>query len=654
MKPLAIDEFCNLIFLSDVAFAPDGSKACYVLTKALKEENKYCSWLYIYENGIHRQLTWDGQEKSFCWLDKDTILFPVKQEDEKDDGLTSRYYKISASGGKAASAFSFPIPTEKVFPLKNGDLLVLGTVYPGFEKLYTGNTELAEAYRKYQEENEDYEVINQSPWWWNEGTFTRGAYKGLYYYDHETQKLSWLTEPGFQVSEVRLSKDQSTVYYSLMDVSVPQPAHFGGAHIYRMNLESKTQECVCCSREGFVITSYELGDSFLLILAHDGKFGINTDPDFFTLDYQTLQVRPYVRHGESIGSSICTDVRSSEEYHSRMVGDTYYFVSTRFDSAPMFKLEKGKILPVIARSGSIDCFDAYGEKLLMVALWDLRGQELYDENGCQVSHFNDTALEGKFLSKPEPFNIVAGDHDVHGFVMKPFGYEPGKKYPVILDIHGGPKCAYGDVLFHETQYWAGRGYFVIFCNPTGSDGRGAFMNILGKYGTVDYEDIMAFCDQALTAYPDMDADNLFETGGSYGGYMTNWIIGHTDRFRACVSQRSISNWTSFFGVSDIGFIFAEDQNKASVWPDAEKLWWHSPMKYADQCKTPTLFLHSFEDYRCPIDQGYQMYAALVANGVESKMVLFKGENHELSRTGKPKHRIRRLKEITEWFDIHRK
>ena len=165
---------------------------------------------------------------------------------------------------------------------------------------------------------------------------------------------------------------------------------------------------------------------------------------------------------------------------------------------------------------------------------------------------------------------------------------------------------------------------------------------------------MAFCDAALAAWPDMDAEELFETGGSYGGFMTNWIIGHTDRFRACASQRSISNWFSFWGVADIGVEFAADQNAADPWNDPEKLWEHSPLKYADRARTPTLFIHSFEDYRCPIDQGYQMFTALIAHGVESRMVCFRGENHELSRSGKPSHRLKRLNEITGWFDSHRK
>jgi dipeptidyl aminopeptidase/acylaminoacyl peptidase len=283
----------------------------------------------------------------------------------------------------------------------------------------------------------------------------------------------------------------------------------------------------------------------------------------------------------------------------------------------------------------------------------MKGQELYDGRGRQLSRFNERALRDSYVAKPEILNVQREGYEVHGFVLRPKDYVPGKKYPVILDVHGGPKTVYGPVFYHEMQYWAGRGYFVIFCNPTGSDGRGAFMDIRGKYGTIDYEDLMAFTDAALEAWPDMNAEELFETGGSYGGFMTNWIIGHTDRFRACASQRSISNWLSF-GVSDIGAEFVPDQNAADAWSDPEKLWFHSPLKYADRVKTPTLFIHAFEDYRCPIDQGYQMFAALIEHGVESRLVCFRGENHELSRSGKPSHRLKRLREITEWFDAHRK
>lgn len=559
MKPIAIDDFCAVRSLANVTFSPEGTSACFTVSQAEKEKNCYESRLYLLKGGRVRALTGGGKESSFCYLDENTVLFAGDREGEKEPLLTSRFYKIALDGGEADLAYTFPIPVSQVFPLKNGDLLVVGSTFPGFEDLYKGDKKLVKAYFDDKKENEDYEVISQLPWWWNGGTYTRGAYESLFYYDAKKKSLTRLTDAGFNVSDVQLAEDQKTVYFSLLDVSVPRPAHFGGQDLYRIDLASRRQKLVVKSRPDFVIATYALGKSFLLVMAADGKFGMNTDCDFYKLDYETLA----------------------------------------------------------------------------------------------VTHFNDAMLRGKYVAQPAPLNLTAGDHEVHGFILKPMDFEAGKKYPVIFDIHGGPKTVYGPVFYHEMQYWASRGYFVIFCNPTGSDGRGAFMDIRGKYGTVDFDDLMAFCDAALAKYPEMDTDNLFETGGSYGGFMTNWIIGHTDRFRACASQRSISNWTSFYGVSDIGPDFSEDQCGSTIWPDVEKFWWHSPMKYADKVKTPTLFLHSLEDYRCPVDQGYQMYSALIAHGVESRLVLFRGENHELSRSGKPKHRIRRLNEITGWFEQHK-
>ena len=196
---------------------------------------------------------------------------------------------------------------------------------------------------------------------------------------------------------------------------------------------------------------------------------------------------------------------------------------------------------------------------------------------------------------------------------------------------------------------------MFFMNPRGGDGRGnSFADIRGKYGTIDYEDLMKFTDEVLKKYPAIDTARVGVTGGSYGGFMTNWIIGHTDRFKAAASQRSISNWISFAHTSDIGEMFGADQQGADTWKNVDKLWWHSPLKYANQCTTPTLFIHSDEDFRCPYSEGMQMYSALCEHGVATRLCMFKGENHELSRSGKPRHRVKRLKEITTWMDTYLK
>ena len=222
-------------------------------------------------------------------------------------------------------------------------------------------------------------------------------------------------------------------------------------------------------------------------------------------------------------------------------------------------------------------------------------------------------------------------------------------------IHGGPFAAFGTPYFHEMQYWAAQGYFVFFCNPRGGQGRGGdFGDLRGKYGTIDYDDLMLFTDKVLESYPMIDTKRVGVTGGSYGGFMTNWIIGHTDRFAAAASQRCIANWISFYLTTDIGPWFGQDQCQGNPWDDTEKLWWHSPLKYAMNVKTPTLFIHSDQDYRCWMSEVLQMFSSLKLNGVDSRICLFHGENHELSRGGKPQNRIRRIAEITAWMDQYLK
>ena len=319
----------------------------------------------------------------------------------------------------------------------------------------------------------------------------------------------------------------------------------------------------------------------------------------------------------------------------------------------------GHVTSLTADEGSVDCMDKKGETLVYVAMRQNKLQELYcltEQGEMQLSHINERIFEKKSVVTPKPLRITNDEGvEIDGWVLEPVDYDESKSYPAILDIHGGPKTVYGTCFMHEMQYWANEGYFVFFCNPRGGDGRGnEFADIRGRYGQEDYEDIMAFTDYVLWSYPQIDKSRIGVTGGSYGGFMTNWIIGHTHRFAAAASQRSISNWISMEGTSDIGPYFGLDQAGGNAWERQDQAWWHSPLKYADKCTTPTLFIHSDEDYRCWMVEALQMFSALKVHGIESRVCLFHGENHELSRSGKPEHRIRRLKEITDWFNHYLK
>lgn len=234
--------------------------------------------------------------------------------------------------------------------------------------------------------------------------------------------------------------------------------------------------------------------------------------------------------------------------------------------------------------------------------------------------------------------------------MKPSQFKDGEKYPLIVEIHGGPHTMYANTFFHEMQLLAAQGYGVLYVNPRGSHGYSqTFVDaVRGDYGGGDYEDIMAGLDEVLREHFWIDAERLGVTGGSYGGFMTNWIVGHTNRFKAAVTQRSISNWISFFGVSDIGYYFTPWQIGADM-TDPEKLWHHSPLKYAKNIETPLLILHSELDFRCPIEQAEQLFITLKSMGKETSFVRFPDNNHNLSRTGTPSLRIERLTQIITWF-----
>ncbi len=274
-------------------------------------------------------------------------------------------------------------------------------------------------------------------------------------------------------------------------------------------------------------------------------------------------------------------------------------------------------------------------------------------NWRRVTELNREFLATRALSKPERFDFQADDGvTVEGWVMRPVGFQAGVKYPAVLQIHGGPTKHYGYSYFHEFQLLAANGFVVIYCNPRGSQSYSEDFcaAIQGDRGTRDYDDLMQFVEAAVEKYEFIDPDRVGVAGGSYGGFMTNWIISHTGRFRAAVSMRSMFNNSSEFGTGDRGYQREAEAGGGTPWGNPDGYMKTSPVKYIGRCTTPTMVIHSDMDLRCPIDQGEQLYAALFRVGVPCEMVRFPGESHELSRGGKPWHRVFRLNKIVEWFE----
>jgi len=249
----------------------------------------------------------------------------------------------------------------------------------------------------------------------------------------------------------------------------------------------------------------------------------------------------------------------------------------------------------------------------------------------------------------------AAGNDLQGWILKPPGFDPAKKYPSILEIHGGPLVQYGNFFMHEFYYLAAQGYVVYFSNPRGGRGYGEAhaRAIWGAHGTADYDDLMAWADRVVQEHY-IDPDRMGVTGGSYGGFMTNWIIGHTDRFTAAVTQRSIGNRISGWGSKDFNWTFQKMFDDQPPWENVTRYWDRSPMKYIGNATTPTLVIHSQQDLRCPIEQGEQIFVALKKLGVDTEFVIFPDEPHGLSRVGRTDRRVVRLNHIRRWFDRYLK
>ena len=323
----------------------------------------------------------------------------------------------------------------------------------------------------------------------------------------------------------------------------------------------------------------------------------------------------------------------------------------------------GVVEPVVDKKGVIGSFTFDREQSKLSYLHahmkdpgEVFVHDMATNTGQKLSHVNEELLQSLDLGDVEEVWFKgAADNDLQGWIIKPPDFDKSRKYPSILEIHGGPYVQYGNFFMHEFFFLAANGYVVYFCNPRGGQGYGEEHSkaIWDNWGTVDYEDLMAWTNFVeKTGY--IDARKMGVTGGSYGGFMTNWIIGHTNRFKAAVTQRSVSNMVSMYGTSDYNWPLQYEVGDEPPWENHENYWRQSPLKYIKKCQTPTLVIHSEQDMRADVEQGLQVFVALKRLGIDTELVLFPDEPHGLSREGRTDRRVARLNYIKNWFDRYLK
>lgn len=645
MQNISIHSLFELSYVNHPLISPDGELVAFAVQHILEEQNRYESDLYLLtRDGRTQRLTCFGDVRNYLWDEDGTLLFSSRGGTAAAGAGTALYAWTREDGVTPAGIILPEAGAELIHADAKRILFAAGHTLPADHPIQ----------REIEAQPLDtVDVFDELPFWMNGAGVINRSRRGLYCYDRASGGTVRLTQDQFDTELISVQGDLA-LYTGCLNQG-RKPIH---SEVRLHNLATG-EDKLLLPAGGYDFSYVGLWNGAAIMAAVPGsQLSAKIDCDFFRIDLETGAVTLFAPFGHACCApgGAASDMRLGALNAVAVDGDSLYFVSHLEGSARLCRLNRdGSITENLTGEGSCDSLDARAGRLVVCGLFGDRLCELY-EDGVQLTHFNDTFFAQHKVSTPEPYRFVDEDgYEIHGWCIKPVDYRPGQSYPAVLQIHGGPRVMYGSVFYHEMQVLAAAGYFVLFCNPRGSDSYGDhFAELEDRYGTVDYMNLMHFVDQMLERYPDIDPDRLGVAGGSYGGFMTNWIIGQTDRFKAAVSQRSTSLWLTFTFTGDISTIYDPFHLCGLEQEKLDRAWELSPLKYADQVKTPTLFIQADEDYRCYMCDAVMMYSALQLRGVDSRLCLFHGENHSLSRIGKPLARVRRLREMVGWFDRYLK
>lgn len=645
MKQLKREALLDYSYLSDLKINQDKNKLVYIETKADVNKNDYIQYLHVMD--LEKQT--DGiikkDRRTTNFLIQDTLYCIGR--DEKESSIHTLVNMMDLEG-KNLGSFKLPCSLSSLRDFDEENFLATISIDRNFPNYHHGTKAERRAVDERKKSEEDYVIFDEYPFFFNGAGIINGQRNRLVLINKKTYKMTDLTSPTMDVESFDV--EGRDIIYSGTDFDT-----FKGkwSWVYRVNADTLQTEILY--NEVMQINRVFIYQGKIMVIGTFAKeYGAMEAGKFYELKAGKMNL--VLDNEFGFHNSVGSDCRFGKLKNYDKEKEQVYFIATEESRGILLQYDPNGLKHLVDFEGSLDDFALGKDCIYGIVMKDQKTQEIAKIENHEVRMLTSFSqiLDDFYVAKPEKLTLKK-ETPIDGWVLKPKDFDPSKKYPAILDIHGGPKTAYGELFYHEMQVWANEGYFVMYCNPRGSDGKGnEFADLRRNFGKIDYEDIMDFVDLVLAEYPNINPDKLGVTGGSYGGYMTNWIIGHTTRFKAAASQRSISNWITEVCASDYGIDFPIEQEFDDLYHCEKELWEMSPLKYANEAVTPTLFIHSIEDYRCPIVEAIQYYTVLKCRGIETRLVGFKGENHELSRSGKPLHRLKRLNEITDWMEAHLK
>jgi len=663
-RAITADDLYNLQLITDTQLSPDGKHVVFALQRVDKRlEKKYTNlWVVSTETAQARQFTYGDQvDRQPRWSpDGNQIAFTSSRRNSKQE----QFYLIPFHGGEARpltdlkgklGRYSWsPDGRRLVCLLRKKDAAVIERE-ENEQKKKLGLVARHITRLSFKEDGTGF--LPEERWHaWLIDTTTGEATQLTDSDRYEEYDPSWSPDGQFILFRSNHAEDPD-LEWDVQDLFII-PVGSGEARKLESPPGPKTEPSF--SPDGQWIAYYSQGDrqalwrqNHLCLISTTGDHPPrNLSAAFdFDVSHSTLN--------DTAGSPLTAPTWSNDS-------QTLYFQVSHHGSTTLksISLDGTNLQEVVSPAGAVGYYNfdqgqtklAYGQAA-MTDPGQIWLQDMTTGDVRQLTTVNQDWLDTVDLGRVEEvwYTGEAG-HDLQGWILKPPGFNPEEKYPAILEIHGGPMLQYGHAFMHEFYFLAAQGYVVFYTNPRGGRGYGEAHTqaIDNNWGTADYADLMAWTD-LVQQKPYIDETRLGVTGGSYGGYMTNWIISHTDRFQAAVTQRSVSNFISMFGSSDLHTrwqaLFGADN---PPWEDWENYWRQSPLKYFGNIKTPTLVMHSEQDMRCDIEQGEQVFVALKVLGVETELVRFPRESHGLSRGGRTDRRIVRLNHILRWFDKYLK